>query len=85
MSIDRDGGVVNHKGEVFDAGAGRGATDVHLGLYVIDGSIIPRSLGCNPLLTITALAERAMLHLGREQGLDMTDDDRAGSGLLAAE
>jgi cholesterol oxidase len=75
MASDREGGVVDHKGRVFDP-AGPNAAAVHDGLYVIDGSIIPRSLGCNPLLTITALAERAMLHLGRDRALDMTDDDR---------
>src|SRR5690606_24618150 len=69
MASDRTQGVVNHKGQVFDAGPGRGESDVHQGLYVIDGSIIPRSLGVNPLLTITALAERAMIHLASDHGL----------------
>ncbi len=69
MGAERTDGVVNHKGQVFDASAGQGGTATHRGLYVIDGSIIPRSLGVNPLLTITALAERAMLHMRTDFGL----------------
>lgn len=73
MGADRDGGVVDHVGRVFDGAAGKGAGAVHAGLHVIDGAIIPRSLGVNPLLTITALAERAMLHVTREHGLVCED------------
>ena len=69
MGNERAEGVVNHKGQVFDGTPGRSDTEVHAGLYVIDGAIIPRSLGCNPLYTITALAERAMLHLAADFGL----------------
>jgi cholesterol oxidase len=63
---DRNTGVVDHKGRVFDGSRGAGSTSIHRGLFVMDGSTIPRSLGVNPLLTITALAERAMLHLVRD-------------------
>jgi cholesterol oxidase len=73
---DRDSGVVNHKCQVFDVRASAGSTDVHDGLYVIDGSVMPRSLGVNPLLTITALAERALLHMGRDQGFAYDDAPR---------
>jgi cholesterol oxidase len=70
---DRHEGVVNHKGQVFDGGAGAGSAEVHQGLYVLDGSIMPRSLGVNPLLTITALAECGLMHIGRDYGLAIDD------------
>jgi cholesterol oxidase len=73
MGRDRDEGVVDHKGQVFDACAEAGRADVHRGLYVMDGAVMPRSLGVNPLLTITALAERALIHLGRDLGLAFDD------------
>jgi cholesterol oxidase len=50
-------GVVNHAGQVFDAGGD--GTAVHDGLHVLDGSIVPKALGINPFLTISALAWRA--------------------------
>jgi cholesterol oxidase len=69
MGRNRGEGVVDHKARVFDASPGKGSADVHQGLYVIDGALMPRSLGVNPLLTITALAERVMLHLAADRGL----------------
>ena len=54
-------GVVDHLGRVFKSGVqAPGEPSVHPGLYVLDGSIVPTSLGANPLFTIAALAERAM-------------------------
>lgn len=65
MSEDALGGVVNHKGQVFSGPAG---ADVYEDLYVADGSVIPRSLGVNPLLTISAVAERCCALLAQERG-----------------
>ncbi|MDE0603659.1 MAG: GMC oxidoreductase [bacterium] len=52
MADDRDRGVVDHAGRVFGAE----------GLYIVDGSIVPRAIGRNPSRTIAALAERAVKH-----------------------
>jgi cholesterol oxidase len=57
-------GVVDERGRVF---SGDGEA-VHEGLYVCDGAIVPRSLGVNPLLTISALAERCCALLAEDRG-----------------
>lgn len=49
-------GVVNHKHQVFSSNSG---DQVHEGLYISDGSVIPTPLAVNPLLTISAITERA--------------------------
>jgi cholesterol oxidase len=84
MGQDRTQGVVNHKCQVFDANPEAGADAVYAGLYVCDGSIIPRPLGVNPLLTITALSERAMIHLARDRGWTFTDAAKRDAPLLVA-
>jgi cholesterol oxidase len=53
LGEDPDSGVVDVDGRVFDGQGG-----VHQGLHVVDGSIVPMSLAVNPLITISALAER---------------------------
>ena len=56
MADSAESGVVNHACQVF---RGQSGGDLHPDLYVVDGSVIPRPVVANPLLTITALAERA--------------------------
>jgi cholesterol oxidase len=53
MSDDPRGGVVDDHGRVHG----------YEGLYVLDGSIVPTSLGVNPSKTIAALAERGVERL----------------------
>ncbi|KAL4741653.1 hypothetical protein BDV11DRAFT_212863 [Aspergillus similis] len=68
-NMSRDGtgreGVTNHLGQVYTGHGG----DVHTGLICCDASIIPSSLGINPLATITALAERSVALIAEEKGL----------------
>ena len=56
---------MNHKGQVFSGTAGNSVYD---GLYVSDGSVIPTPLGVNPLLTISAVSERAVALLAKDRG-----------------
>ncbi len=57
MGENVDVGVIDHRGRVFDPSQ-NGLETVHNGLFVADGSIIPTSLGENPMFTISALSER---------------------------
>jgi cholesterol oxidase len=75
MGADAAAGVVDHRGRVF---AGSSGTDVHEGLYVCDGAVLPTPVGVNPLLTISALAERAMVLLAEERGWTTVSDEGAG-------
>ena len=65
MGEDASQGVINHKGQVF---AGEAGNAVYEGLYVSDGSIIPRPLSINPSLTISALAERICIYMAQDRG-----------------
>ncbi len=65
MGEDAQRGVTDHEGRVF---AGESGTDVHEGLYVCDGAVMPRSLGVNPLLTISAVAERFAARMALRHG-----------------
>eukprot|EP00163_Fabomonas_tropica_P020545 TRINITY_DN36408_c0_g1_i1.p1 TRINITY_DN36408_c0_g1~~TRINITY_DN36408_c0_g1_i1.p1 ORF type:complete len:1346 (+),score=395.84 TRINITY_DN36408_c0_g1_i1:227-4264(+) len=78
MSDDGSSGVTDHKGRVF---SGNGS-EVHEGLYVCDGAVLPRSVGVNPFLTICGVAERivhlAIADMGSESDYDIhprTGDD----------
>ncbi|KAL6690708.1 hypothetical protein J3F84DRAFT_404316 [Trichoderma pleuroticola] len=59
MSWDNTGanGAANHLGQLF---TGNNTAETHPGLIVVDGSIIPASIGVNPFATIAALAERTV-------------------------
>ena len=65
MGSHLEEGVVDEHGAVHDAAK---PGEVHPGLYVIDGAMVPTALSTNPALTITALALRAVEeHRGKWQ------------------
>jgi cholesterol oxidase len=65
MGDDAKGGAVNHKGQAY---AGASGTEAYDSLYVCDGSVIPVPLGVNPLLTISAMAERTCAIAAQDRG-----------------
>ncbi len=64
MRDDPSDGATNHLGQVYNGVAGgradaqTGEPEVHHGLYVADGSLMPTALGVNPYMTIGAISER---------------------------
>jgi len=85
MGESADSGVVNHKSQVFFGTTGNA---VHEGLYVCDGAIVPLALGVNPLLTISALAERSVALMAADRGwtidYQLPSQPSAGVGTVQA-
>ncbi|MBE0615818.1 MAG: alpha/beta fold hydrolase [Burkholderiales bacterium] len=71
MGDDWGSGVVDHIGRVYDPTVPSDRTRIHQGLLVLDGAIVPTALGINPLLTITALAERAIARYAVDRGWEI--------------
>ncbi|MBV9935882.1 MAG: GMC family oxidoreductase N-terminal domain-containing protein, partial [Actinobacteria bacterium] len=65
MADDAAFGVVDHVGTVY---SGTRGTEVHKGLHVADGAVIPRPVGINPSLTISAVAERTVALIAQANG-----------------
>ncbi|KAK2784915.1 ERAD-associated protein [Emmonsiellopsis sp. PD_33] len=77
-NMSRDGtgeqGATSEFGELL-SGNGR---DIHNGIVVVDGALVPSSLGVNPLATITALAERSVEAVAHKHGIVIDYDTKNG-------
>src|SRR5581483_1215383 len=73
MADDAAFGVVDHMGTVF---SGTRGAEVHKGLHVADGAVLPRPVGINPSLTISAVAERTAALIAAANGwsIDWSSD-----------
>ncbi|KZL72550.1 glucose-methanol-choline oxidoreductase [Colletotrichum incanum] len=74
-------GGVNHKGQLFVGES----SEVHKGLVVCDGTVVPAALGVNPFATITALAERSVEKVAEDFGIKIDLKKKNGSLNLFAE
>ncbi|HEX7844143.1 MAG TPA: GMC family oxidoreductase [Kofleriaceae bacterium] len=77
MGDDSAGGVVDDAGRVFRDDGRR-----HAGLYVSDASVIPTSLGANPLWTISSLAERIADHATADLGFTPAASPTLAAGVV---
>lgn len=62
MGNDSSNGVINSAGQVF-AGDSNDKQAIYPGLYVTCGAALPTAVGANPLLTISAFAERVAAYM----------------------
>jgi choline dehydrogenase-like flavoprotein len=76
MSSDGTGmsGVTDQFGQVFKGNT----AEVYDGLVVVDGSVVPTSLGVNPFATITALAERSVAGVAKDKGIEIDYESKNG-------
>ena len=69
-----NGGATTHLGEVLTGDQG----EVHDGLVVVDGAVVPTALGVNPFATITALAERSVEGVAEKKGIRIDYETKNG-------
>ncbi len=75
MGEDSRNGVINSAGQVF-VGGSNDHLETYKGLYVTCGAALPTSVGANPLLTISAFAERVSAYmLGKPDSNDPQKHD----------